>query len=497
MKKNIIINYVSQIFTLIIGIIILPIYLKYMGQEAYGLVALYSLMQAAFNLLDIGLSATLIRETARYNGKGGDKKNYFALVMVLEIIFFAVALALNLVSYLFSKYIAENWLEYSHLDTSTVSMSVFLMIATASFRWMAGLQRGKITGFERIVWLSYFNMIISSLRFLCVIPIIIYYDNSPVVFFCYQLVIASIELFVLKYKSMRILQTRRFFVSVSFSDVKLLKSHLKFTASMSLTAIIWFVITQTDKFILSRLVSLSEYGFFALAVVVASTILIIRAPVSTSLMPRLSNLWAQNNLQEFLFAYRYATQLTVVVSVTFSTVLYIFAYELLMLWINDAEVVHHAAPILRLYLIGNCVMTIAAFPYYAQYARGDLSLHLVGNVIFLSILVPSVVYATLAYQAIGAGVVWACINILAFIFWLPVVYRKLKLGIAMKWYFNDVLFVACTITLVGLFLKSIFGASDAQLHTIVNVLIATFCMLFSGVIAANLLRRDFFKRVWR
>lgn len=38
LKKNIIANYASQLYSAGIGILILPLYIKYMGAEAYGLV---------------------------------------------------------------------------------------------------------------------------------------------------------------------------------------------------------------------------------------------------------------------------------------------------------------------------------------------------------------------------------------------------------------------------------------------------------------------------
>lgn len=38
MRKNIIANYASQLYSDGIGILILPLYIKYMGAEAYGLV---------------------------------------------------------------------------------------------------------------------------------------------------------------------------------------------------------------------------------------------------------------------------------------------------------------------------------------------------------------------------------------------------------------------------------------------------------------------------
>ncbi|WBE25080.1 oligosaccharide flippase family protein [Denitrificimonas caeni] len=68
LRHNVIASYVSQIYVAGIGILILPLYIKYMGAEAYGLVGFFTMLQACFALLDLGLTPTIARETARYHG---------------------------------------------------------------------------------------------------------------------------------------------------------------------------------------------------------------------------------------------------------------------------------------------------------------------------------------------------------------------------------------------------------------------------------------------
>ncbi|MGH9879537.1 MAG: oligosaccharide flippase family protein, partial [Nitrososphaerales archaeon] len=66
LKRNIIANYASQIYVTLIGIVMVPLYVRYMGAEAYGLVGFFAMLQAWFQLLDMGLTPTMARETARF-----------------------------------------------------------------------------------------------------------------------------------------------------------------------------------------------------------------------------------------------------------------------------------------------------------------------------------------------------------------------------------------------------------------------------------------------
>lgn len=91
LKRNILANYVSQIYIMVIGIVMVPLYVRYMGVEAYGLVGFFALLQAWFQLLDIGLTPTMARETARFQGGATDALSLRRLLRTLEGIFIGVA----------------------------------------------------------------------------------------------------------------------------------------------------------------------------------------------------------------------------------------------------------------------------------------------------------------------------------------------------------------------------------------------------------------------
>jgi hypothetical protein len=82
---------------------------------------------------------------------------------------------------------------------------------------------------------------------------------------------------------------------------------------------------------------------------------------------------------------------------------------------------------------------VTAFQYYLQFARGDIRMHLWGNIGFLLVLVPAIIVATVRYGALGAGIVWATINALFFLAWVPVVHRRFLPGRHGAWLMHDVL----------------------------------------------------------
>lgn len=441
LRRNIVACYASQIYVTLVGILILPLYLKYMGAEAYGLVGFFTMLQAWFNLLDMGLTPTVARETARFRGGATDALSYLRLLRAMQLIFFAVALLGGGAMFIFSGLIADGWLKVQTLALAQVQLALQLMAVGVGLRWMSGLYRGCISGSEELVWLGGFNAFVATLRFAGVLPVLIWVGHSPTVFFTYQLLVAVVELAGLTAKAFGLFPAVPPGQQLGWSPASLftpIKPVLKFSLTIAFTSSVWVLVTQTDKLVLSKLLPLAEYGYFTLAVLVASGVMMISSPISGVLLPRMARLQAEGDEAGLISLYRNATQMVAVIAIPACLVLAFFAEQVLWVWTGDAYATAQAAPVLRLYALGNGFLALAAFPYYLQFAKGDLKLHLIGNVFFVLLLIPLLVWATWTYGAIGAGYAWLAANALYFLTWVGYVHHKIEPGIHGSWMLVDI-----------------------------------------------------------
>lgn len=452
LKRNILANYVSQIYVTLIGIVIVPLYIKYMGAEAYGLVGFFAMLQAWFNLLDMGLTPTMARETARFHGGATDALSYRRLVRALEGIFVMVALIGGGAMFFASTYIARDWLQASHLPIDEVHIAIELIAIIIALRWMGGLYRGVISGSERLVWLGGYNAFIATLRFVGVLCVLEFIGTTPTLFFSYQLGIAVLELMVLLLKAYRLLPVIPVGNQIAWSWSPV-KPVLQFSLTIAFTSSVWILVTQTDKLVLSKILPLADYGYFTLAVLVASGVMVISSPVSGVIMPRLAKLEAENDYEGLIRFYRQATQLVAIVAAATSMTITFCAEPLLWAWTGDKLLAHNAAPILRLYALGNGILAVSAFPYYLQYAKGNLRLHLIGNALFVMLLIPAIIWAASQYGGVGAGYVWLAMNVIYFVAWVPLVHHRFVKGLHIKWLGLDVLaiYLSASLASYGLF----------------------------------------------
>jgi O-antigen/teichoic acid export membrane protein len=436
-KRNILANYVGQLYATLIGILLVPLYVEYMGVEAYGLVGFYTMLQGWFMLLDMGLTPTIGRETARFSGGAINALDLRNLLRALEGIFILVGVTGALALAAGADLVADHWLNVQQLELAEVQRAVVLMAAIVALRWICGFYRGAIGGFECIVWLSAFNVITATLRFVLVVPFLIHVGSTPTHFFAYQLAVAAFEALVLIGKTYRLLPKTEVQQRILWKW-RPVRAVMRFALSAAFTSIIWVLVTQTDKLILSGMVPLTDYGYFTLAVLVAGGVTLLSSPIVGAILPRLTRLNAEGDEAGLIELYRHATQLVAVIAAPIVLMLACFPEQILTAWTSSPDIARNAAPVLTLYAVGNGLLAVAAFPYYLQLARGNLSMHVIGNLLFALLFIPLLLLTVTSFGMIGAGYAWVVANLLPFLFWLPIVHRRFLNGLHADWLMRDI-----------------------------------------------------------
>lgn len=490
LRLNVAANYASQLYTTLIGILLIPLYLGMMGAEAYGLIAFFSMLHSWFIVLDLGLSLTIARESARYFGGALTPLDYRRLYRPLSLIFLAVAVIGGGALVALAPTIAEHWLNLHQLLVDDIVVALQIMGLSVAMRWMGGLYRGVVTGAERFVWLSVFNALVATLRFAAVFVSMALWGYTPKVFFLHQLAVAALELGIL-YTMARRLVPRPVMgdppTGWSFAPVAM---RLRFSLVIAFTSAVWIFVTQVDKLILSGVLSLAEYGFFMLAVLVASGITSATGPIGAALLPRLARLYAEGNYTEIARLYHRFAQLVGVVAVSLTVTLASCAESLLFAWTGDGELTRVAAPILRLYSIGNGLLAMSAFPFYIQYAHGNLRYHLIGNIGLIVLLIPSIVFAAMRFGGVGVGWVWVGMNVMYLFGWVAFVHGRLAPGLHAEWIQRNVLTIMVPTALVGVAVAVLHDEEFVNRWTaIVDVaLISTACIATACLASADIRR---------
>jgi O-antigen/teichoic acid export membrane protein len=436
LKKNTIANYVGQFYVVFIGIVILPVYMQYLGSEAFGLIGFFIMLSGWMALLDVGLSSTMARESASLKDSKKGIVKLRGILRTVEFIFVIVAVIISISIYANSDWIVSEWLTIVSLNKSSVSYSIALMGVLIGLRWMTGIYKGVIDGFENQVWLNIYLVIVNTLRFVGGLLVIVYVSQDIEVYFEYQIAIGTIELAVIVMKTYSKFTRSKGVVLPSY---KVLTEIAPFALSIAYTSALWVILTQVDKLLLSNILTLVEYGYFTLVVVIINGISIMSSPIGAAIRPRMTSLISQGKEVEMLRLYRKGSQFVAIMAFTVSGVVATFSEELLYVWTGNMEAAKWSAEILSWYALGSGVLMVLAFQYYLQFAYGNLRYHVIGNTYFGIVQIIVMVVAVYEYGAIGAAVSWFSLQLVFLMFWPAYIHGKFAPGLHKKWIMEDIL----------------------------------------------------------
>ncbi len=473
-KLNIFVSYSSQLYVAILSIAIIPIYAKYLGVEAYGLIGFSLMLQAVALIFDMGLAQTFMRETARTQATKSLQKSALELLHSSEWFFLLFSFVFISTFTLFNEWLSINWLQANELSHSIIQKSLFLIAITACFRWFINFYRSGLFGYGDHIWVNLINIGISSVKYLGVLPCIVIFNFGIIEFFFYQMLVGLLEAILYRF---RLYSLANMNFTLTPPRLSLLWNYRHILGPIIFASWVWITMTQLDKLLLSHWLDLENYGYYSLAIAVAGVILLLSAPLNQLLQPQLTILAEAGKRKEMIDLYRLASQILTASFMTMASLVAFFAEPILFFWSGNQNVASLSADTLFWYVLGNAVAALLTLPYMLQFAIGNLRLHTIGNAIFALCWLPAIAWAAYTYGGTGAGIIWLSGNILFLIIWTNIVYKHLFPELYLKWIFKDVIIIAIPI-LSGAYFLSLSVS-------IQNFFFLLFVLVISSIILAG------------
>lgn len=435
LKKNIVANFAGSIWQALMALIFIPFYIKFMGIESWGLIGIFATLQAMFGLLDMGLSSTLNREMARLSVLPHKEQEMRNLVRTLEMLYWSVAVFVGITVVALSPFIAHHWIKAGQLSPKTIEQALLIMGFVIALQMPVGFYSGGLMGLQKQVLLNAINVGISTLRGAGAVLILWLVSPTIQAFFLWQIVIGITNTFFLALFLWRRLPLGD---SKAVFRKQLLKGIWRFTAGMSGIAILAVILTQLDKIILSKMLSLEMFGYYALASVVAMSLGRLFTPVFYSIYPRFTQLVSIDDQDGLKRLYHKSCQFISVLILPVTIVVALFSYEILLLWTQNPIMAEKSHLLVSILICGTALNGLMNLPYALQLAFGWTSLSFFKNVIAVILLVPLIIYMTKHYGATGAASVWLVLNMGYVFFEIPILHSRLLRKEKWRWYWQDV-----------------------------------------------------------
>ena len=436
----------STAWTAVVTICTVPLYLHYLGLEAYGLIGFYTALQAMFAVLDLGLSQSMNREVARAHGED-ELARARDLLHTLALGYWAIAVAIAVGMWTAASWISRNWLSTS-IDPDTLSHVIALMGLTVACRFPLGLYLGALIGARRMGLASVIEIVMVTIANLGVVGILAAFSPTLEAFFLWQASIALINVVIVRAAAWWVLQGQgerrpRF-------DLGGLRRIWRFSAGLAVTAILGAIFVQSDKVVLSKIVPLADLGRYTLASIAARSLYVLTAPAFSAVYPQMASLHAAGSLDEITQLYRLGTRLLMAVLFPLTVFATVFATMIFTIWTGDPELAKNLSSFVGFLLLGTALNSAMHFPYALQLAFGQSSLPMVINIILLAIFAPMLILFSLRFGVVGAAAAWAILNALYLFLGTWLTHRRLLPGVGLRWLGGDVGFpLLASLVIVG------------------------------------------------
>ena len=434
LKANIIANFAGNGWTAIVGLIFVPIYLKYIGAEGYGLIGIFASLQVVLSLLDSGLSTTLNKEMSRMSVLPAMEQKMRNFVKTLGNVYWVVALLAGVIALALSPVLANYWVKPKELSIQTITYAFFLLSISVIFQLPTGFYSGGLLGLQRQVMLNIIRIVFATLKSAGGMLVLIFVSKSVLAFFGWTLFVTVLQAFTLKYFLWFYLPKAPL---KPVFDKQELKNVWHFATGMmgiSLTAIL---LTQIDKIILSKILPLEQFGYYTVACTLGLMIYQIINPLTQSYFPKFSTLISLNKIEELKNLYHQGCQMVNLLVLPATFILVFFSKELILIWTKNPVMANNTWLITAIYAYGTGMNGLMSIPYLLTLSYGWTKLGFYQNIFFLILMIPLTIFLALKYGAVGGALSWAIINTLYLFITPHLIHNRFLKGEVVNWYWKD------------------------------------------------------------
>jgi O-antigen/teichoic acid export membrane protein len=436
--RNAIANFIGKIWSTGLGLAVIPLYIKILGVESYGLVGVFGSLQAIMGLLDLGMQPTVNRELARLSAL--DPRASAApmreLVRTFATVFACVGLVSGLIVLVGSPLLAAHWIRADRLPVQTVIRAVGLMGLIIAMQWPSSIFLGGLMSLQRQVQANQILMLVGTLRSLGALAVIRFVSPSIEAFFLTQALASAAQTTLTGLALSRALPPTD--EPVGFR-LRVLRAHWRFAAGMLGIAVLSVVLTQADKMIVTGSLSLRQVGYYSVATAVANALYNLIAPIGAACYPRLIQLAAVGDEAALKDFYHRSCQTLSVVIIPVTAVIAALSHTVLFAWTGSRDTADSSHLVLSLLIVGTCCNGLMNLPVSLQIAHGWTRLVVAINLCAITVIVPLELYGARRWGAPGAAAGWLIVNASYVVSVIQLMHRRLLKGEQWRWYLSDVL----------------------------------------------------------
>lgn len=446
-------NYGSRLWSMVSVFIFIPLYIKFLGSDNYGLIGFYALILGIISFADSGISSAVIKEFSQES----DSNYKYTVFRNLERIYIIICFFLCLLIFFSAGIIVDYWISSKGISRQDLIHNVRLIGFGVTTQLISSLYFGSLFSLNSQVKSNLIQFAWSFARSALVFLLFIVFSKSVEIYFIWQIICNILYVLVLRYFLIQSLRnaTTNGFLKREFTALP--KHITSYIGGMIFIAIISAINIQADKLVTSSMFDLGTFGFYSIASNLAQIPVILAAPLIAFAFPlfsKFSNSDNEENKAKNLMVFNKIYYLLVVLVAIMATGIFFYAKEILWLWTKNAipSVIFLSIIFdVKILIIGSFFLALQFPLYYLLLSKGKTKYTIYQGVFQIAIGIPLLYFCSKKLGLYGIPIPWLIINIAAFVYLFNTVHYK-YLNFATKKFYLKVFFTPIIITLLLNFL---------------------------------------------
>lgn len=474
--KNSIFNVLAKGWSIISLYIFVPLWIKYVGVEGYGVITFYSVLMSLMHFADAGLAGTLTREFARIEPVEGYKRNF---LRTFETVYIGVSVFVLIVVFSFSGFIVNHFLKSNTIPYGDLVYCVRIMAIIMAFHFMVSLYGGGLMGLQRQILEGSLNIGYSIVRGVFVLIPLAFYPNVKT-FIIWQL-FSMILLFIIK--RICIIRSVNKERKQTYFKIDYFKNVWRYALGLLIMAIVAALNSQIDKLITGNLLSLESLGYYSIAGTLGTAILTISNALCNAFYPELTRLVSVGDRDQIIRPFLLFSFVISLVTSSIGISVLFYCSDLLFVWTHDQSIVDNATIPAMLLVLGNLAMALQYSTYYLAMANGHTKTNIILASSSLALMAPAVYFLTKNFGLNATPIPYLVVNILASIIMAIVLINKFLKGTLSEWTKYSILpIVVCIIIVAPSSILVKNTIDNPYLRILLASVVGTLCMYLTLIV---------------
>ncbi|WP_457553862.1 flippase [Desulfobacula sp.] len=399
LARNTILNLIGYGTPLLVALIAIPILVKGLGTERFGVLTLVWILISYIGLFDLGLSRALIKLVAEKLGAGLDNEIPPLIWTGLSIMFF-VGIAVGGFVIVLMPWLVKGLLNIP-LTLQKETLNAFYLIAVFVPIIVLSISlRGILDAHQRFDLTNIVRIPLGIFTFLAPV-LVLPFTNSLfyiVAVILFGRMLACISQAVFCFHIVPALCKRIVFNS------KMAVALVKFGGWMTITNIISPIMIYIDRFFISGIISVTAVAYYATPSEVVTKLTLVSSAMMAVFFPAFSSAYMQDkNNAAGLFAS--GVKYVFIIIFPISLFIIIFSYEGLNLWLGP-EFAQKSAVVMQILSLGVFFLCLGQVPYALIQGAGRPDITAKIHLIEMPVYLIALFLTTNEYGIKGASIAW-------------------------------------------------------------------------------------------